>query len=105
MSIPVLDTTLEYLNNTDLNEPFEFVTDGVPEDFTGDTIRAQLGDTPIPILHTGLGAFQFDLDRAVMWTLKPGLYDFDIIRSTAGGSDTPLLRGKIKLVQGRTPPQ
>lgn len=114
MSIPVLEDPLEFLNNVDLNEPFEFATDGVADDFTNDVItcslvgaggaRLDMSTVDDTIRKTGPGAFQFNVERAVMWALPAGNYDFDIIRSTPSGSDTPLLRGKIKLVKGATQP-
>lgn len=114
MSIPVLEETLEFLNNVDLNEPFEFITDGVPEIFTNDTIRCSMvgpngarldmstdDDT---IIKTTPGCFQFNVDKVDMWKLPAGLYTFDIVRSTLAGADNALLRGKVKLVQGSTAP-
>lgn len=114
MAIPVLEETLEFLNNVDLTEPFEFVTDDVPDDFTDDVIRCSMvgpGGARIDmstedgtIQLTGPGTFQFNVDKAVMWEKPAGQYVFDIVRSTLAGADTPLLRGKIKLTQGATAP-
>lgn len=114
MSIPVLEETLSFLNNVDLNEPFEFVTDGVADDFTNDVItcalvsasgaRLDMSSDDGTIIKTSAGAFQFNVDRLDMWQMPAGLYDFDIIRTTPAGGDTPLLRGKIKLVKGATAP-
>ena len=112
MTLPALLETLEVLNNADLNLPFEFFTNGVPDDFTFDSIRAaleskdghrlDLSTTDGTILKTAPGSFQFNVDKLVMWEMPAGIYNFDIIKSSLAGADNPLLVGKIKIRQGAT---
>lgn len=113
MSIPVLEEPLEFLNNADLDEPFEFITDGEPEDFTDAVITASLvsargrldmSSEDGTIVKTAPGSFQFSVDRVDMWALPAAIYDFDIICSYPDGRDVALLRGKTRLVQGATKP-
>jgi hypothetical protein len=114
MSIPTLDEPLEFLNNVDLDEPFEFTTDGVAEDFSMSVIRASFVDKggnrldmstlDGTIVKTSPGKFQLNVDKLVMWLLPAGGYNFDIVSTNPAGQDAALLRGKVKLVKGATAP-
>lgn len=114
---PTLQSPLITYTNADwLEQPFRFWVGNIatPDSFIGCTFDATLstiGGNPPIHLTSSAGTLTIALPNmvsitvplATMATTPPGTYDFELRKTTGGGTKSIILRGQVAVIAGLTP--